>query len=484
MAHLLGNNPGQQDAGEILLSGFTHMALQMEAQKRLMKPASKPRRGKKGPKKQPQRGLGVAQLEKIRLEEQRRASQHAQQLAALRQLHSVAPPLFSTSPNAGMQVPAASIIPQLEREINHATMLHTSPQMSSSLAHLPCIDTVSSSFLLSNIPAVGISSSVRSTMRSSASATPLELFPTHKLPATGSLKIPDDIFTNKNSWSLQQLRRENGAFLENPQSSVDLAYDRIKDSHYHGRLSYSLLHMRRNCVPSAELRNSGSPLNQVPNNRMASPSFNLDRTGELSSFQSVMASPTRDQQATFHMRQAWDAVQQPNSELTRWAIPSLAHSKTSNERKVLYRRSEEACELTLRPPGSEVLSCNTSAKGEDGHPNADDDEAGAAAAMSSSSAGGGRLHNFLSLSVGGGSSTSSTLLWEESVADASSSTPSPTTTKTTTTTTSTTDEHTSPLARCMPHSINSFSPKSYLLNVSQNSILSTSNVNLDLTLKL
>lgn len=68
--------------GEILLSSFSHVALQMEAQRRLLRSErGRSRRGKKGPKKQPQRGLGVAQLEKIRLEEQRQAAREAQLVA-------------------------------------------------------------------------------------------------------------------------------------------------------------------------------------------------------------------------------------------------------------------------------------------------------------------------------------------------------------------------------------------------------------------
>ncbi|KAI5072502.1 hypothetical protein GOP47_0012608 [Adiantum capillus-veneris] len=465
MAHPLApNNPNQQDAGEILLSGFTHMALQMEAQRRLLKPGSKPRRGKKGPKKQPQRGLGVAQLEKIRLEEQRRASQHVQQLAVLRQLHSSASPLFRSSSNASMQAPAASIIPQLEREINHANfMLNTQPTMSSSLAHLPCMDSISSSSFLLNNVSPGLNLTMRSptvSMRPNATATPLELFPTQKFPATSLNKvIPDDIFPDKN-WSLHRLRCENRGLLENVQSSLDLAYDHTKEGHNHSRLSYSLLHMRRNCVPIAELRNSG-PTTQVPS-RTASPSFSLDnRMVELSSFQNAMAASMSDQhQLVFPKRQAWDVAPQPGKELPIWAIPSPAHSKTSLEHAVHDRRSEDEFALTLRPPGSS--SCSTSVKGNE---------------EPTSRCQRGGLQNFLSLCVGGGG-------WEESVADASSSTPSPTTNTTATTTTSTTDEYTSPLKTCNLRQTNFFSPNSHLLNESHISLASTCEINLDLTLKL
>eukprot|EP00249_Psilotum_nudum_P033689 c51315_g1_i1 orf=3-371(-) len=46
---------------------------------------SRARKGKHGPKKQPQRGLGVAQLEKLRLEEQ--SKQEAACIASLHQHH-------------------------------------------------------------------------------------------------------------------------------------------------------------------------------------------------------------------------------------------------------------------------------------------------------------------------------------------------------------------------------------------------------------
>lgn len=99
MAPSLSRAPDRsKDGEEILLSNFSHVALQVDAQRRLLRAErGRSKRGKKGQKKQPQRGLGVAQLEKIRLEEQRRAAQEAQFVAlhvhghTAYQHHAVAP---------------------------------------------------------------------------------------------------------------------------------------------------------------------------------------------------------------------------------------------------------------------------------------------------------------------------------------------------------------------------------------------------------
>ncbi|KAH7315270.1 hypothetical protein KP509_21G042000 [Ceratopteris richardii] len=331
MVHLLANKPSQQDAGEIFLSGFSHLALQMEAQGRLMKLSPRTRRTKKGPKKQPQRGLGVAQLEKMRLEEQSRASHQAQQLIALRQLHSTHSFLY-----ANEHAPSVSVIPQLERNrsitVNGRMLRH--PSTSPALHELLRVEGSPSS-VLSNI-----FSNASTACQSASSACFL-------LGSDGeSLDRPLQL----------QLGKQSDVFREKNSLLPHLQTDERPD---YWNVECSLLPKRCSVSPVTDANEVPGKGNQVHGRNLASPSMGLlDRTVELSSFQSGggAAILPRDDSLFASEKQVYCVKAQQQQELRsllsespKTVIASTAGSKTYWD-KCHSLRTPDECELTLRPP--------------------------------------------------------------------------------------------------------------------------------------
>ncbi|KAH7291895.1 hypothetical protein KP509_29G040900 [Ceratopteris richardii] len=457
MAHLIANNPGQQDAGEILLAGFTDMALRMETQRRLTKPGSKPRRSKKGPKKQPQRGLGVAQLEKIRLEEQRRASEHAQQILALRQLQSASPLLI---PASGSMQGAASVIPPLDRERFIQTSsfgIHADPSSKTSSAfHFACADSNGGQ---------AIPNMLSPACRNASSATFLELFPTESSTGASSVNLSGS-FLPENPWLHQREASDEGRlhFLHanSLQNSLNPPCGRSN-----GHAGYSLLHMRHNPSLTADATNTTGSLSQAPF-LIASPPISgaLDRVMELSSFQTATPSlaagasstsvgsdwifspkrqvwsaavlrqgPQREQQQQQELQQQEEEPQRKHlsshSELTSWATPSLSVScKSYIDGLGKSCRVGNECELTLRPPG--VAATETCEKWT---------ERSRSGLELPSHGLQGSLRNFLSISLCSN--------WRDGTVDVRSATPTLVSADSTHATTSTTDECTSSMGTSM-----------------------------------
>lgn len=422
MAHLLprANNPAQD--GEILLSGFAHVALQVEAQRRLTR-AGRARRGKKGQKKPPQRGLGVAQLEKIRLEEQRRATQQAQQLVSLHQIHGQA--LFYPHAPPG--------IIQHERESSHALV---SPNADgSALVCFPSTTDGNATLILSG------GSFYRSLIESPSKAGPMELFPRAKVLPRSMVQGSEGM------WNNNLCCKVDDGSAESRQRLLGLG----QNIEGQGRLGHPRAQLQDGS-PVVDGHQSSMITRQMP---IPSPS-SLERMMELSSFQTVCrkdSSSIKRHQAGMAncIKRRPYAIVPPPSGCKLSEFPArrtlsvkgrqLATEDPKSDRQSHGARSNAAltdvCELTLRPPGAVEATLN---------PELENDGGGAAAAAASRQADqrcgqgrGGGLHNFLSLAVPGGT-------WHDTVAESvlPSTTPSPvsaTTTKSSATAPETTEEN-------------------------------------------